>query len=125
MDNISFPYSIRGIKVDLQRVEEFFLLFNLDKEYLRKDIKNLSGGEKERIALIKTLLFKPEVLLLDEVTSALDVDNILIAKNVMRSLNHDGTTIIWITHNPEQSKKNVHKLLTIESGEIKLLEVLK
>lgn len=125
LGNISFPYSIRGIRPDLKRVEELLLLFNLDKDYLKKDVKNLSGGEKQRIALIRTLLFKPKILLLDEVTSALDVDNTLIVENVMKSLNQDGTTILWVTHNPEQSKRNTSKILTIESGEIKSLEVLK
>lgn len=125
LDNISFPGSIRGAKTDLKRVEELFLLFNLDKEYLHKEVKNLSGGEKQRIALIRTLLFQPEILLLDEVTSALDVDNTLIVENVMKSLNQDGTTILWVTHNIEQSKKNANKILTIEAGEIKSLEVLK
>lgn len=125
MDNISFPFSIRGVKVDLKRAEELFLLFNLDKEYLKKDVKNLSGGEKQRIALIRTLLFKPEMLLLDEVTSALDFDNALIVENVMKSLNQNGTTILWVTHSPEQSRKNANKILTVESGKIKSLEVLK
>ncbi len=125
IDNISFPYYIRGIKADFQRVEELFLLFNLDKQYLRKDIKNLSGGEKQRIALIRALLFKPEMLLLDEATSALDADNALIVEDVMQSLNRGGTTIIWVTHNPEQSKRNANKILTIESGEIKSLEALR
>ena len=125
MDNISFPFSIRGIKVDLKKAEELFLLFNLDKEYLKKDVKNLSGGEKQRIALIRTLLFKPEILLLDEVTSALDYDNALIVENVMKSLNQNSTTILWVTHNPEQSRKNANKILTIESGKIKSLEVIK
>ncbi len=125
MDNISFPYHLRNIKVDLKRVEELFVLFNLDKEYLNKDVRNLSGGEKQRIALIRTLVFNPDILLLDEVTSALDVDNTMIVENVMKLLNQDGTTIIWITHNPEQSKRNAHKLLTLEAGEIKSLEVLR
>lgn len=125
LDNVSFPYQIRNIKVNLKRVEELLVLFNLDKEYFKKNVKNLSGGEKQRIALIRTLLFKPEVLLLDEVTSALDVDNTIIVENVMKSLNQDGTTIIWVTHNPEQSKRNSHKLLAFEAGEIKSLEVLK
>ncbi|MDT8715967.1 ATP-binding cassette domain-containing protein [Clostridium sp. 19966] len=125
MDNIYFPYQIRGIKVDLKRAEELLTLFNLDKEYLEKDVKNLSGGEKQRIALIRTLLSKPEILLLDEITSALDVNNTLIVENVIKLLNQNGTTIIWITHNPEQSKRDAHKLLTIEAGKIKSLEVLK
>jgi len=125
MDNISFPYSIRGLNVDLKRAEDLFLLFNLGKEYFKKEVKNLSGGEKQRIALIRTLLFKPEIILLDEVTSALDVDNTLIVENIMKSLNQNGTTIIWVTHNSEQSKKNAHKILTIEAGEIKSFEVIK
>lgn len=125
LDNISFPYSIRGMKTDLKRAEELLILFNLDNDYLNKDVKNLSGGEKQRIALIRTLLFKPEILLLDEVTSALDIDNTVIVENVMKSLNENGTTILWVTHNLQQSRKNANKLLTIESGEIKSLEVLK
>jgi ABC-type uncharacterized transport system, ATPase component len=125
MDNVSFPYTIRGIKADLKRAEELFNLFNLDKDYLGKEVKSLSGGEKQRIALIRTLLLKPEVLLLDEVTSALDVDNTHIVEEVMKSLNQDGTTILWVTHNLQQSKRHANKRLTIEAGEIKSLEVLK
>jgi len=125
MDNISFPYSIRNSKVDFSRVEELFTVFKIDINYLNKDINNLSGGEKQRIALIRTLLFRPEILLLDEVTSALDVDNSLIVESVIKSLNEDGTTILWITHNLDQSKRNANKLLTIEAGKVKSLEVLR
>ena len=124
-DNISFPYGIRGTKVDLNRAEKLLLLFNLPKDYLKKDLKNLSGGEKQRIALIRTLLFEPDILLLDEVTSALDAENTLIVENVIKSLNHKGVTILWVTHNEEQSKRNANKLLTIEAGKLKSLEVLK
>lgn len=125
MDNVTFPYSLRGMKADLNRAGELLQLFNLDKDYLNKEVKNLSGGEKQRIALIRTLFFRPEILLLDEVTSALDVDNTLVVENVMKTLNQQGTTIIWITHSPEQSRKNANRLLTIEAGVIKSLEVLK
>lgn len=125
IDNLNFPYSIRNTKIDLKRVEELLSIFKLGRDCLDNKVKNLSGGEKQRIALIRTLLFKPEILLLDEVTSALDVDNALIVENVIQSLNREGITILWITHNPEQSKKYANKIITMENGEIMSLEVLK
>lgn len=125
MDNINFPFSIRNIKFDSKRVYDLFSLFHMTTDYLDKRVSNLSGGEKQRIALIRSLIFNPEVLLLDEVTSALDVNNAKIVENVIASLNKVGITVLWITHNPEQSRKYANKLLTVEAGEIKSMEVIK
>lgn len=124
MENISFPYSIRGLKPDRKRIDELFSLFHMEMGFLDKDVKILSGGEKQRIALIRSLLFRPEILLLDEITSALDVENTKIVEDVITSLNKEGVTILWITHNPEQSRRYANRLLTIEAGVIKSLEVL-
>lgn len=124
-DNLSFPYLIRNQKVDSARVQALFASFNLDLQFLTKEVKGLSGGEKQRIALIRTLLFTPEILLLDEVSSALDVDNTLLVEAVIKELNQKGTTILWVTHNPEQSRKYANKLLTIENGVSKVGEVLR
>lgn len=125
MDNIIFPFKIRNIPVDINRINNLFNLFNMDKEFLDKNITNLSGGEKQRIALIRSLIFKPEVLLLDEVTSALDVGNTKIVEDVINMLYSEGMTILWITHNPVQSRKYANQIVTIENGSLKSLEVLK
>ena len=124
-DNISFAYSIRKQTIDQERIDFLFSKFSMSTDYMKHDIKTLSGGEKQRIALIRTLLFKPDVLLLDEVTSALDVDNTLIVENAVKAMNQEGITILWVTHNPEQGKKQANKLLTIEGGKITSLEVLR
>ncbi|MDD3225081.1 MAG: ATP-binding cassette domain-containing protein [Clostridium sp.] len=125
LDNFKFTYSIRNTVVDYKRINKLMNDFKFNKDYLGKNVRNLSGGEKQRIALIRSLLFKPDVLLLDEATSALDADNTCIVENVIKKLNEEGITIMWITHNLEQSKKYANKVVTIEDGEIKSLEVLK
>lgn len=123
-ENLTFPYAIRNQKLDWDRVNVLFSRFNLDESYFTHEIRNLSGGENQRIALIRTLLFKPDILLLDEVTSALDTDNAEIVENAVLGLNREGITILWVTHNPAQSRRNANKLLTIENGRIKSLEAL-
>jgi putative ABC transport system ATP-binding protein len=124
-DNISFAYSIRKQAIDRERIASLFSKLHMNPDYMKHDVKTLSGGEKQRIALIRTLLFKPDVLLLDEVTSALDADNTLIVENAIETMNREGITVLWVTHNPEQGKKYADKLLTIEGGKITSLEALK
>ncbi|WPC43070.1 ATP-binding cassette domain-containing protein [Clostridium sp. JS66] len=124
-DNLKFPYVLRNKTFDISRVKELFNIFNMDISFIKKEVNNLSGGEKQRIALIRNLLFEPDILLLDEVTSALDKDNTLIVENVIKLMNERGITILWVTHNETQSRKYANKLITIESGLLKNLEVLK
>ena len=65
------------------------------------------------------------MLLLDEVTSALEAQNAALVEEVIRSLNQEGMTILWVTHNEEQSKRDATERLTIVEGQLKFLEVLK
>lgn len=124
-DNIAFPFGIRDQRIDRKRVGELFDRFHMKDSYLTQHIKTLSGGEKQRIALIRTLLFRPEILLLDEVTSALDADNTAIVEDAVLELNREGITTLWVTHSDAQSRKYANKRLTIENGQLKSLEALK
>lgn len=124
-DNLDFPFSIRNMPFNESRVKELFSLFNIASTFLNADVQNLSGGEKQRISLVRTLLFLPEVLLLDEITSSLDAENTRMVEDAIFSLNKGGITVMWITHDPEQSQKYANKIITLEAGEIKSLEVLR
>ncbi|CAM4183156.1 methionine ABC transporter ATP-binding protein [Streptococcus penaeicida] len=124
-DNIQFPFDIRHLPMDQDRVKNLFDLFKMDLSYLEQDVKKLSGGEKQRIALIRQLLFTPKVLLLDEVTSSLDTQNKEIVEEVIANLQAEGMTILWITHDSSQSRKYANKVMTIVQGQLESLEVIK
>lgn len=125
LDNLKFPYIVHNEDFDNKRINELFNSFHMDNSFINKEVNNLSGGEKQRIALIRSLIFRPDILLLDEITSALDKDNALIVEDVINKANKNGLTIIWVTHSEEQSKKYANKLITIENGTLKSMEVLR
>jgi putative ABC transport system ATP-binding protein len=124
-DNLAFPYQIRSMKPDWEKAAALLSDFSMDKSCLAQDIGGLSGGERQRVALVRTILFEPEILLLDEVTSALDAENTALVEKAVLGLNRKGITVLWVTHNTEQSRKYANKLMAIEDGRIKSLEAIR
>lgn len=115
-DNLAFPAEIRQEAFDEQRAIEGLEKVRLNADYLDKDIHELSGGEKQRIALVRNLMYMPRVLLLDEVTSSLDQVNRDIILNYVRQLNQEaGTTLLWITHNNDDPQY-FSRVLKVENG---------
>lgn len=123
-DNLEFPFKIRNEKVDKNRLNLLLNKFNLDESYLYKDINSLSGGEKQRIAIIRNLIYTPEILLLDEATASLDKENASIVESYIKELNKDGLTVLWITHSEEQSKSIFNKRIVISDGVVSKVEEL-
>ena len=122
--NLSFPFAIRGCSVDERRIKELFDLFHINLQLLEKPNTELSGGEMQRICLIRSLLFAPEVLLLDEVTSALDVENTEWVEQGLMQLHKEGLTLLEVTHNLEQSARMGQRRITVKEGYIADCEVL-
>lgn len=122
--NLAFPFTMRGRSVDTKRIKELFDLFHMNLDLLEKSNTELSGGEMQRICLIRSLLFAPEVLLLDEVTSALDTENTEWVEEGLMQLHKEGLTLLQVTHNPEQSVRMGQRRMTVKDGCIADCEVL-
>lgn len=111
-DNFLLPYEIRKKEFNPKHGMTLLKQLELPAEYLDKKITELSGGEKQRVALIRNVLFLPEVLLLDEVTAGLDEESKKIVNQWLLKLNQtEGITLIRVTHDSEeiaQSKEIRH-----------------
>ncbi len=117
-DATLFPFSVErnltyamefyegSIKDKQKRVEELLKSVNLLDEIsdLYIPASKLSGGQKQRLCIARMLTTKPEVLMLDEPCSSLDMKNVLIIEELLKSLSQKYTIIIT-THNEEQAKR--------------------
>lgn len=124
-ENIELPFKIRNEQMDKANVIELLERFNLNESILENNINSLSGGEKQRISIIRNLVYTPDILLLDEATSALDRENANAIEEYIKELNGLGVTILWITHSMEQSEGIFNKRITMSDGRIERMEVIK
>lgn len=96
--NLALEYKKLGKKARLEKIEKLLVDFNLG--YLSgKKIFQLSGGEQQRIAILKLILQETNIILADEPTSNLDEDNEKIVMDYLLKLNKEGKTIVLVTHN--------------------------
>ncbi len=117
-DNLLFPFQVHAEKYNTKKTRQLFEQFELNPDLENSSITMLSGGEKQRIALIRSLLFLPEILLLDEITSALDHENTLIVERVLNDVNALGISLVWVTHSLEQSQRVASRVITMKDGAI-------
>lgn len=119
-ENIAYPLKLRNYANDKIKNLTNAIMENLEIEDL-KDLKahKLSGGESQKVALARALVFKPKLLLLDEPTSNIDPESIkILEREILRFNKETNATIIIITHNMEQTKRLCHKVVSLSNGKV-------
>jgi molybdate/tungstate transport system ATP-binding protein len=86
--------------------------------FLQRRPLSLSGGELQRVALARTLIQEPKILLLDEPLASLDTQLRYELSSILRKLNRNGQTIIHVTHDYEEALSLASKIAVIHNGEI-------
>jgi polar amino acid transport system ATP-binding protein len=78
----------------------------------------LSGGQQQRVAIVRALAMQPRVLLLDEITSALDPELVAEVLNIVRELAHEGMTMLLATHEMSFAREVANTVCFLEHGRI-------
>ena len=78
----------------------------------------LSGGQQQRVALARALALKPQILLLDEVTSALDPELVNEVLDAIRKLANEGMTMIIVSHEMAFVREVADKVVFMDEGQI-------
>jgi spermidine/putrescine ABC transporter ATP-binding subunit len=117
-DNIAFGLKIKKVPNDeiQQKVKEMLKLVRLSG-YEKRKIKQLSGGEQQRVAIVRALVNEPTVLLLDEPLGPLDLrlreEMVVELKRIQREV---GTTFIYVTHDQGESLTMSDRIAVMKNG---------
>lgn len=120
-DNIAYGLVCRGIKKKeaREKAKEFLELFNI-KELAGRYPETLSGGEAQRVALARTLIVQPKLVLLDEPLSALDAPmRKKLAREIVSMQKQIGFTAIMVTHDIGEAKMMSDRIILMENGRIR------
>lgn len=117
-ENIAYSLKRRKKKSEIKKIVEKFAKEMNITDLLDKKPNSLSGGEKQRTVIARTLASKPDILLLDEPLSALDVQLKSETRTLLKNLNRKGYTIIHITHDFDEAVRLADKVTIINKGNI-------
>lgn len=115
----------KGLKISLTKQKREYFKSELKKlnmgleNRLSDNVNQFSGGQRQALTLLMTVMSKPQILLLDEHTAALDPTNAEIVMNLTHEFAKDGNlTVMMVTHNMQHALDYGNRLLMMDAGEI-------
>lgn len=112
--NLTLP--LKG-KIDKKHFEEMVGLFQMNN-FLDRYPNEVSIGQRQRAALVRALLLKPKYLLLDEVTSALDIEQSHLILGHLKQIAEKGVGIIFVSHALHFASKISNKVIFLDDGKV-------
>jgi energy-coupling factor transporter ATP-binding protein EcfA2 len=118
LENVILPLLIQGIKKEaaIKRAMTLFKKFSLET-IINQKASTLSGGEKQRVAILRSLIINPKVILADEPTGALDQKNSIIVMDMFKEISKD-ISIVMVSHNLELVNKYADRIITLQDGKV-------
>lgn len=113
------PRRVHGLPREtlLPEVTALFERFGLG-EHMGHYPDQLSGGQQQRVAIVRALAMKPEIMLFDEITSALDPELVGEVLDVLRQLRNEGMTMVLATHEMGFARELATKVCFLDAGVI-------
>ncbi len=119
LTNLALPLTLQGKQLPEKEAVDLLDHVGLEADYIHRNIRDLSGGQRQKVSIARTLVNRPQILLLDEITSALDRTSQQEIEELILKINRKhGTTMIWITHNLEQALTIGHYTWVMMEGEV-------
>ena len=117
--NIMLPALIAGEseKKAKDRTSELLKSINFRKSLYKQKACDLSGGEKERVAILRALINDPKIILADEPTGALDSSNSEIVMDILKKIS-EKKLVIMVSHNLSLVKRYADKVIVLKDGKI-------
>lgn len=119
LENILLPLEVSGVehKQALQRADEILEQVGILSQKEKFPIQ-LSGGELQRAAIARALVFSPEILLADEPTGNLDTATSWEIMKLLQDINKSGTTIVMATHNSDIVNSLLKRVVGLDKGRL-------
>ena len=117
--NLKFALSVRGLrgKERASRIEKALASAGLS-HLAHRPARVLSGGEQQRLALVRALACEPDLLFLDEPTANLDPASTAAIEDLLQDANARGVTIVLVTHDAGQAKRLGEDLIFLQDGTV-------
>jgi tungstate transport system ATP-binding protein len=116
--NVELPLKIRKMKKEARAgiVEDLLCLVGMES-FINTKAHKLSGGETQRVAIAQALACSPEVILLDEPTASVDVENRITIERIIREINREkGISVIFTTHDMIQVSRLADEIVFLFDG---------